>query len=141
MLRTQFGITFIIICLIIGLIPMTVYSMPSGTNSKIITENDNGKVISIKNGDTFYLRLNASPGAGYLWKPDLSNGLSLLETNYHLPEHMKQNESHLYGGITVQEFKIKAVMQGNQQVRGIYKKSWEKETGKEQKFSLNVEVV
>ena len=139
--KTRFGITFIITCLIIGLIPMTVYSMPSGTNSKIITENDDGKIISIKNGDTFYLRLNASPSAGYLWKPNLSNGLSLLETNYYPPEHRDKNKSHLYGGITVQEFKIKAVMRGNQQVRGIYKKSWEKETGKEQTFSLNVEVV
>jgi len=139
--KTRFGITFIITCLIIGLIPMTVYSMPSGTNSKIITENDNGKIISIKNGDTFYLRLNASPSAGYLWKPILSNGLSLLETNYYPSEHRDKNKSHLYGGIAVQEFKIKAVMRGNQQVRGIYKKSWEKETGKEQTFSLNVEVV
>jgi len=86
--KTRFGITFIITCLIIGLIPMTVYSMPSGTNSKIITENDNGKIISIKNGDTFYLRLNASPSAGYLWKPILSNGLSLLETNYYPSEHI-----------------------------------------------------
>src|SRR5271157_1090483 len=112
MLKIRFGITFIIICLIIGLIPMTVYSMPSGTNSKIITEDDNGKMISIKKGDTFYLRLNANPSAGYLWKPNLSNGLSLLETNYHPPEHMEKNESHLYGGIKVQEFKIKAIMQG-----------------------------
>ncbi len=115
--------------------------MPSGTNPKIITENDNGKVISIKNGDTFYLRLNANPSAGYLWKLNLSNGLSLLETNYHTPENMGKNESHLYGSIKVQEFKIKAVTEGNKQVHGIYNRSWEKETGTKQTFSLNVKVV
>jgi len=120
---------------------MTVHALPSGTNSKIITENDNGKIISIKNGDTFYLRLNANTGAGYLWKLNLSNGLSLLETKYYQPEYTEKKESHLYGGIKIQEFKIKAFAKGNQQVYGIYQRSWEKETSKEQTFSLNVDVV
>jgi inhibitor of cysteine peptidase len=43
------------------------------------------------------------------------------------------------GGVHLWE--IKAVSKGSQQVTGIYKRPWEKLTGEEEKFTLNVEVV
>ena len=50
-------------------------------------------------------------------------------------------EHPLVGAGGVHLWEIKAVAEGSQQVKGIYKKSWENETGTEDKFTLNVEVV
>ena len=49
------------------------------TNVKrIITEADNGKSISLKSGEIFYLILEDNPSTGFSWELNLSNGLTVL---------------------------------------------------------------
>jgi inhibitor of cysteine peptidase len=114
-------------------------SMPP--RQKIVTEADNGKNISLKNGDTFYLRLKENPATGYSWQLNLSQGLNNVSEKYYPPEHSKESQQPLVGAGGVHIWEIKVVTEGSQQVKGIYKRPWENTTGTEDSFTLNVEVV
>ncbi|WP_440946476.1 protease inhibitor I42 family protein [Methanosarcina sp. T3] len=106
---------------------------------QVITEASNGTTISLKEGETFYLRLKENPTTGYSWELNLSQGLSLVSGNYYPPES-EESEQPLLGAGGVRLWEIKADSEGNQLVTAIYKRSWENETGTEDEFTLNVEV-
>lgn len=108
---------------------------------QIITEADNGTSISIENESTFYLKLKENPTTGYSWELNLSQGLNNISGKYYPPEQPEGIKQPLVGAGGVHLWEIKAVSKGNQQVMGIYKRPWEKVTGKEENFILNVEVV
>jgi inhibitor of cysteine peptidase len=114
-------------------------SMPP--RQKVVTEADNGKNISLKNGDTFYLRLKENPTTGYSWQLNLSKGLNNVSEKYYPPEPSKESQQPLVGAGGVHIWEIKVVTEGSQQVKGIYKRPWENITGTEDSFTLNVEVV
>ncbi len=107
---------------------------------QVITETNNGTTISLEKGETFYLRLQENPTTGYSWQLNLSQKLSLVSDKYYPPES-KEGEKPIVGAGGVHLWEIKADSKGNQQVTAIYKRSWENETGTEDKFALNVEVV
>lgn len=110
------------------------------SGQQVISETDNGKNISLKNGETFYLKLKENPTTGYSWELNLSQGLSKISDNYYPPESSKDNKQPIVGAGGVHMWDIKAVTEGNQQVKGIYKRPWENITGTEDTFTLNVEV-
>ena len=136
------GATVLIICLILAAIPAAVFAVPNEAgNTRIIAENYNGKTIQIKQGDSIFLRLKENPGTGYSWQLSLSKGLSLLSTEYYPPDSSKSGQRLIVGAAGLHSWTIKAIAKGNQQVKGTYRRSWEKETGREQTFILNIKVV
>lgn len=114
-------------------------SMPP--KQQVITEDDNGTSISLENGSTFFLRLKENPTTGYSWELNLSQGLNNISGEYYPPEQPEGIEQPLVGAGGVHLWEIKTVSEGSQQVTGIYKRPWEKVTGEEENFTLNVEVV
>jgi inhibitor of cysteine peptidase len=135
-------ITVLIICLVLATLPMIVCAKPSTTSqNKIITESNNGNTIYIKEGQVFYMKLKENPSTGYSWQLSLSNGLNQLSDKYYSPESSKTGGKLVIGAAGSHSWEIKAVAKGRQQVNGIYKRSWEKKTGKEQILELNVVVV
>ncbi|AKB82351.1 hypothetical protein MSBR3_1773 [Methanosarcina barkeri 3] len=108
------------------------------SQNKIITENDNGNTIYIKEGNAFFLILKENPSTGYSWQLRLSSGLNQLSDKYQPFESPKNNFVIGAGGLRL--WKIEGVAKGNQQVNAIYKRPWES-TGKEQTFKLNVVVI
>jgi Predicted secreted protein len=114
-------------------------SMPP--RQRVVTEADNGINISLKNGDTFYLRLKENPTTGYSWQLNLSQGLNNVSEKYYPPEPSKESQQSLVGAGGVHIWEIKAVTEGSQRVKGIYKRPWESTTGTEDNFTLNVGVV
>ena len=115
---------------------------PIPPRQQVITEDNNGTTISLEKGETFYLRLQDNPTTGYSWKLNLSQGLNTTDiTGTYSQSESKESEQPLVGGGGVRQWEIKANSRGNQQVTAIYKRSWENETGTEDKFTLNVEVV
>ena len=139
MSKSRFGVTVLIICLILATIPATVCAAPHPINQhKIITESDNGKFIILKKGDTVYLKLKENPSTGYSWNLTMSKGLKLKSDEY-----ISSNPSNklIVGAGGVHLWEIKATARGKQQIEGIYKRSWEQETGAEQKFKLNIIVI
>jgi len=133
------GITLLLICLVLAMLPTAVCAKPDAiSQNKMITESDNKNTIYIKEGHAFFLKLKENPSTGYSWKLSLSDGLNQLSDKYHPFESSENNFVIGAGGFRL--WKIEAVDKGNQQVEAIYKRSWES-TGKEQTFKLNVVVV
>lgn len=116
-------------------------SNTSSLKQKVITEADNGTSISLENGSAFYLKLKENPTTGYSWELNLSQGLNNISGEYYPPEQPEGIKEPLVGAGGVHLWEIKAVSKGSQQVTGIYKRPWEKLTGEEEKFILNVKVV
>jgi inhibitor of cysteine peptidase len=116
-------------------------SNTSSLKQQVITEADNGTSISLENGSTFYLKLKENPTTGYSWELNLSQGLNNISGEYYPPEQPEGTKEPLVGAGGVHLWEIKAVSKGSQQVTGIYKRPWEKLTGEEEKFTLNVKVV
>jgi len=114
-------------------------SMPP--RQQVITEADNGKSINLKKGETFYLRLQENPTTGYSWELNMSQGLDNVSGNYYPPESSKEGKQPLVGAGGVHIWEIKALTEGIQQVKGIYKRPWEDITGTEDNFTVKVEVV
>jgi inhibitor of cysteine peptidase len=136
------GITVLMIYLILAAVPTAVCATPNKEGyTKIITENDDGKTIHIKKGESFCLRLKENPSTGYSWQLSLSKGLSLLNTEYRPPDSSKSSQRLVVGAAGLHSWKIKAIAKGSQQVKGIYRRSWETETGSEQTFKLDVKVI
>ncbi len=116
---------------------------PSNTTpprQDVITEANTGTTINVKNGETFYLRLKENPTTGYTWQLNLSEGLSIVPGQDKYYPESNEGEHPLVGAGGVHLWEIKANTPGNQQVNGIYKRSWENTTGDENTFMLNVEV-
>lgn len=107
----------------------------------VITEADNGTNISLENGSIFFLKLKENPTTGYSWELNLSQGLSNISGQYYPAKQPEGVEHPLVGAGGVHLWEIKVVADGSQQVKGIYKRPWDSETGTEEKFTLNVEVV
>jgi inhibitor of cysteine peptidase len=142
MSKIRLGIMFLLIGLIVAMIPTAVCVAPNtGSQNHVITENDNGGTIILKKGDVFSLKLKENPSTGYSWQLSLSKGLSLLETLNYSPESSQNTEGLVVGAGGYNLWRIKATDYGLQQVKGIYKRSWETRTGHEQTFKLNVIVV
>ncbi|AKB82938.1 hypothetical protein MSBR3_2360 [Methanosarcina barkeri 3] len=116
-------------------------SNTSSFKQQIITEADNGTIISVENGSTFYLKLKENPTTGYSWELNLSQGLNNISGEYYPPEQPEGIKEPLVGAGGIHLWEVKAVSKGSQQVTGIYKRPWEKLTGEEEKFTLNVKVV
>lgn len=137
------GITVLIIYLILAAIPAVACAAAANEAGykKLINEAYNGKTIQIKKGDTIYLELKENPSTGYSWQLSLSKGLNTLSTKYYPPESSQNGQSFIVGAEGFRLWGINSVARGSQQVKGIYKRSWERETGKEQTFTLNVEVI
>jgi inhibitor of cysteine peptidase len=113
---------------------------PMPPRQQVVTEAGNGTTISLEKGETFYLRLEENPTTGYSWELNLSPGLDNVSGMYYPPASEK-GEQPLVGAGGVHLWEIKAASEGDQQVTAVYRRSWENETGEEDKFILNVEVV
>src|SRR5208337_3198807 len=135
-------IAVLIIYLTLTMIPMALCAkINAASQQTVITEDDAGKTIYLKNGDIFYLRLKENPSTGYSWQLSMSRGLSLLMDKYSSPDYSKKNGRFAVGAGGIHSWEIKTVGKGSQQIRGIYKRSWEEEIGNEQIFKINVKIL
>lgn len=118
----------------------TPNSMTSGKLE--VTEVNNGTTINIEKGEIFYLRLKDNPTTGYSWKLNLSQGLNATDINgTFYPPESAEDKPPLVGAEGAREWEISAESEGTQNLTAVYRRSWENETGTEERFTLNIEVV
>ncbi|MDD3043022.1 MAG: protease inhibitor I42 family protein [Methanosarcinaceae archaeon] len=113
---------------------LEVDNIPDG---ETFTEADNGKTVSLENGDIFILELPENPSTGYSWELGMNMGIDILEEGYIQDE--KPLEMVGVGGTHF--WIIKADSSGSQKISAVYKQFWEEETGDEERFELTIEVV
>jgi inhibitor of cysteine peptidase len=99
-----------------------------------LTEKDNGKTITLKQGETFLIKLPSNPTTGYDW---------YIKTK---PENIEQSGATDYiqgnkkimgaPGLTV--FKFKAGQKGTGTLVLIYMRKWEGILPSSKKFSINI---
>lgn len=110
-------------------------------NGQVVTGNDNGKTINLKNGENFSLILSNNPSTGYHWDVNVSKGLKILigfDNGYPNKEPPGSPENYTWV--------IQATSPGSQQVKGDYRPpgDYGPSGGNKisvQNFTLNVEVV
>ena len=94
-----------------------------------LTENSDGKVLTVKRGDLFAFKLNANPSTGYQWVNMVSggpaNGLLKTGSSFMIPNSQKQQT-----GTPGIEFQFYAAKEpGTYQLKLSYQRPWEKVGG------------
>jgi inhibitor of cysteine peptidase len=107
-------------------------STENQNQNKVITDANNGKLITLQKGQTFSLKLAENPSTGYAWQLHLSKGLKLVSNEY-VP-----GSSGALGASGTHVWTIKAVKNGYQQVNAVYKRPLEKTTPQDKRFKLRV---
>ncbi len=111
---------------------------------QVITEADNGKSISLENGETFYVRLYQCVSCGYSFQLNVSQGLNVLSEDYvgdTRPEQpIPAGMTPYVGWSALLGWKIKAVAQGIQQVKGIHTRGYDT-NDTVTSFTLNITVL
>jgi len=110
--------------------------LPSKSVSASYGDADNGKSISVNEGTTVTIILDENPTTGYAWNMTATDGLSVTGDKY-----IQGGQPGLVGAGGTHEWTIKATGKGQQQLAGIYRRSWEPLTGSEKTFALKINVV
>lgn len=94
-----------------------------------LTENCDGKILTIKQGDMFAFKLNANPSTGFQWTNTLTggpaNGIVKTGSSFMIPNARKEQVGT--PGIEFQFYAAKAP--GTYQLKLSYQRPWEKING------------
>ena len=100
-----------------------------------VTDQENGKTISLSKGATLIVQLASNPSAGYSWALEGDpSPLKLVNSEY------KQDQSGKMGAPGVQQFRFKATADGASTLKLVYRRPWEKHVAAAKTFTLNVNV-
>ena len=115
---------------------LTLANIVSGSNSSTLAYNimDSNKTVTIKPGETFKVVLDENPTTGYNWTINVTPGLSIVSDTYIPPQ------GGLMGAGGQHEWQVKATGAGDQQLTGVYKRSWEPTFGNETTYSLSIKI-
>lgn len=94
-----------------------------------LTENSDGKILTIKQGELFAFKLNANPSTGFQWVNTVSggpaNGIVKTGSSFMIPNSQKEQVGT--PGIEFQFYAAKAP--GTYQMKLSYQRPWEKLNG------------
>jgi len=116
--------------LLLGLVCLAVISTPVCASIYTFTEEDNGKTVDVKPGDSVTVSLHENPSTGFSWSMDSSRGLMLKNDVY------KRANSGLIGAGGVHDWTYLVLGSGSLSISGIYKQPWMPTTGDEETFTL-----
>jgi predicted secreted protein len=109
----------------------------AGKKMVTFTEADNGKTGTIAQNTRFAIELAENPTTGYQWNATLSPGLELQSTDYR----QSQEARGMAGSGGTRTWIILAKDLGDQKFSASYRRSWEKATGNEMIYSVDIQVV
>jgi inhibitor of cysteine peptidase len=110
------------------------YAFSGNSNMKVLDDRNNTQTITIKSGETFQIELSENPSTGYAWNISATPGLTIVNDTF-VP-----SSSGLTGAGGKREWQIRASGNGDQQLSGTYKRSWETISGNETTYSLNIKI-
>jgi len=94
---------------------------PGGSASvKVLTQKDNGAVVTLTLKSRLMIRLPTQPGTGFSWTPKAASSLlRLVKTYEEVPAHV------LPGGIETKVFVFRPAASGTDQLELDYRRPWE----------------
>ena len=110
--------------------------VPSGTpvqpGHQVVDEEQNKATVNLALNSTVTLKLNENPTTGFQWNLTTTPGLVVTADNY------QPAAPQLMGSGGVHTWDMKAVRTGTEEVKAVYRRSWEPVTGNETTFSMTV---
>lgn len=102
----------------------------------ILTEQDNGRAVSVKKGDSFTLRLKAQLSTGYSWKV-INYNTKIMMVGKPEIETLKKDVT---GGIDYQIFSVETRESGEGEIVLHYLQPWQKKIKPLQAYRITVKV-
>jgi len=123
------------------LVPVIVMSCKTGevdlsSCRPLVTENDNGKEISVKKGETVCVKLLARLGTGFGWQVEKSPAL-VKQLGKPLQFQEKKGEP---GSAEFQVFQFTAQDAGKGDLELVYRRPWMKNVPPEKSFKVTLTV-
>ena len=112
---------------------------PVPAKPQALDELANGKTIGLCVGEVVRVRLHSNPTTGFSWEFRApGNGVIALDKNAFIPP---ENKNNMCGVPGAHELVIRAVKPGSAELRGVYRRPWEKrDPAFDKAFRLNFEV-
>lgn len=98
----------------------------------ILSEQDSGRTIAMRTGETLVLHLNENPTTGYRWSVELSEGLEQISDEF--------NAGEAIGAAGVRVLQFRATKTGRHQLQAKHWRTWEGESSVIARFVVNVTV-
>ena len=128
----------IVLFIAILFLPFAGLASVAGAEPKtVITKADNGKEISVSEGEIFEVRLERSGGTGYSWEivdPDKTRLKVLSSTDTTL------KEGRIVGGPLLTKWQVKAVKAGNTELKIALYRPWEGIEKAAERFQVNIQI-
>jgi predicted secreted protein len=128
---------YLLTLLLIGFLLMAMKPQESGSEMIRLTQNDNGKELTVPLGAVIQIELSAAGGTGYLWQfDDLDREhFELLKT-----ETVKDEKPGLIGAPTVMRWQVKTRQQGQADLKLYYFRPWEGKDKAADQFVIRVRI-
>lgn len=127
----------IIIVVAILLLPFAGLTSVGAEEPKtVVTKADNGKEITVPEGEIFEVRLESHGGTGYLWEivdPDETHLKVLASTDVPL-------KPGVLGGPLLKKWQVKAVKTGNTELKIFLYRPWEGIQKSAERFQVNIHI-
>ena len=125
--------------LLAGCTPASPAPGPASAEPPALNESANGKTLKLRVGEVVRVRLHSNPTTGFSWEfraPE--NGVIALDKNVFMPP---ENKNNMCGVPGAHELVIRADKSGRAELRGVYRRPWEKrDPAFDKAFRLNFEV-
>jgi predicted secreted protein len=95
------------------------YSHIGTGSTRMFTETDNGKTVTVTKGQVVKIQLNENPTTGYRWEPSVSSGILITDDTY------TASTSGRMGAGGIHTWTLKFIGTGNQHFDADNKRSWE----------------
>ena len=128
---------YLLTLLLIGFLLMAMKPQESVSEMIRLTQNDNGKELTVPLGAVIQIELAAAGGTGYLWQfDDLDREhFELLKT-----ETVKDEKPGLIGAPTVMRWQVKTRRQGRADLKLDYFRPWEGKDKAADQFVIRVRI-
>jgi predicted secreted protein len=128
----------IILFIAILFLPFAALVSAAGAEpGKVITQADNGKEITVSEGEVFEVRLERAGGTGYSWEmvdPDKTHLQVLATTQTPL------KKGPILGGPLLTTWQVKAVKAGNSEIKILLYRPWEGPEKAAESFQVNIQI-
>ncbi len=106
------------------LITVATIAYDVNADNRVYAETDAGKIIEVRAGDSFYIKLEENPSTGFTWHfATADDEMVVLDSDQFIPPKTED----LVGAAGMHEYKFLAFKAGETMVKFDYYQDWEPE--------------